>query len=71
MICFIFQSKMLSANITFELVSGYMTPVYTFDTGALVIGQVEAHVTLTEEAAWGVHTFLLTVITLQSTLIQI
>lgn len=62
---------MLSANISFELISGYMTPVLTFDTGALVIGQVEAHVTLTEEAARGVHTYLLTVVTLQSTLVQI
>lgn len=62
---------MLSANISFELISGYMTPVLTFDTGALVIGQVEARVTLTEEAALGVHTYLLTVVTLQSTLVQI
>lgn len=62
---------MLSANISFELISGYMTPVLTFDTGALVISQVEARVTLTEEAALGVHTYLLTVVTLQSTLVQI
>lgn len=41
------------------------------DTGALVIGQVEARVTLTEEAAQGVHTDLLAVVTLQSTLVQI
>lgn len=48
-----------------------MTPVLTLDTGALVIGQVEARVTLTEEAAQGVHTDLLAVVTLQSTLVQI
>lgn len=49
--------------------SGYMTPVLTLDTGALVIGQVEPRVTLTEEAAQGVHTDLLAVVTLQSTLV--
>lgn len=50
-------------------IRGYMTPVLTLDTGALVIGQVEARVTLTEEAAQGVHTDLLAVVTLQSTLV--
>lgn len=52
-------------------ISGYMTPVLTLDTGALVIGQVEARVTLTEEAAQGVHTDLLAVVTLQITLVHI